>query len=101
MFADYRVPQSLCAVGAMVYTDELYEIIKDPSHQLASGDVREVEIRGCSIWAVELIRRKIAELEPDFAINAILIDFFLWDYAKANPEQLAAIPIHHTRSVFY
>lgn len=38
---------------------------------------------GCSIWAVELIRRKIVRAHPDATnVNAVLIDFFLYDLAK-------------------
>lgn len=57
---------------------------------------------GCSIWAVELIRREILVLQPDAPINAILIDFFLYDFAKAR--EVAgeeAIPHHRTRSIWY
>ena len=38
---------------------------------------------GCSIWAVELIRREIVKAHPDATnVNAVLIDFFLYDLAK-------------------
>lgn len=38
---------------------------------------------GCSIWAVELIRREIVRAHPDATnVNAVLIDFFLYDLAK-------------------
>ena len=33
--------------------------------------------------------------------NAVMLDFFLWDYAKASAAQMAAIPIHRVRSVYY
>jgi hypothetical protein len=34
-------------------------------------------------------------------INAISIDFYLWDYAKANAAAMQHIPIHKTSSIFY
>ena len=37
---------------------------------------------GCSIWAVELIQREIRQNHPKAAVNAVLIDFFLYDSAK-------------------
>lgn len=57
---------------------------------------------GCSIWAIELIRREIMKLDPEAKVNAILIDFFLYDLAKER--ELAgeeAIPHHRTRSIWY
>jgi hypothetical protein len=58
---------------------------------------------GCSIWAVELLRREILKLQPDAKINAILIDFFLYDLAKEKEqeEDFDIIPHHRTRSIWY
>lgn len=53
MFADNRVPQSLLFVGALSYTDELMGRLKRGEH-LAQGSDEEIEIRCCSIWAVEV-----------------------------------------------
>ncbi|KAJ2757764.1 hypothetical protein H4S06_003023 [Coemansia sp. BCRC 34490] len=123
MFADYRVPQALCRFGALQYSDRLLDFLRasersvraagseQDSHRLTkacpparpgllpSGHAWEVEIRGSSVWAVELIRRRIAEC--GVGVNAVLIDFYLWDYAKDHPEEMQTIPIHLTRSVFY
>ncbi|CAG8751342.1 15842_t:CDS:1, partial [Acaulospora morrowiae] len=56
----------------------------------------ENEIRGCSIWAVELLRRAIKErIERDNThelipkLNAITLDFFIWDFAKEHLDELA------------
>jgi hypothetical protein len=57
---------------------------------------------GCSIWAVELLRREMVKLKPDAKINAILIDFFLYDLAKEKErEEADIIPHHRTRSIWY
>ena len=57
---------------------------------------------GCSIWCVELIRRTILRDHPEAKVNAILIDFFLYDTMKewelAGEEK---IPHHRTRSIWY
>lgn len=57
---------------------------------------------GCSIWCVELIRQQIMQHHPEAHLNAILIDFFLYDTMKelemAGKEQ---IPHHRTRSIWY
>ncbi|KAJ1943521.1 hypothetical protein FBU59_002883 [Linderina macrospora] len=101
MFADYRVPQALCHFGALMYSDRLLTYLKNGQNGelLESGHRWEVEIRGNSIWAVELIRRQITAL--GMHVNAILLDFYIWDYAKEFADEMKDIPIHLTRSVFY
>ncbi|KAJ1986230.1 hypothetical protein H4R33_003478 [Dimargaris cristalligena] len=117
MFADYRVPQALVYVGALAYSDELLALLRAPKARLAPGSPPEVEIRGNSIWAVELICREIRQIikqkaaEKDLndnmagtsspVINPILVDFYLWDMAKASPSEMAHIPIHRTGGYFY
>ncbi len=34
-------------------------------------------------------------------LNAIVIDFYLWTYAKGHADDMHTIPIHKTRSIFY
>lgn len=51
---------------------------------------------------MELIRREILRNHPDAKVNAILIDFFLYDMMKER--EVAGqdeIPHHRTRSVWY
>ena len=55
--------------------------------ELKAGDSWELQLRGCSIWAVELLRREIRKLKPDTEVNAILIDFFLYDLAKEKEKE--------------
>ncbi|RMZ85581.1 hypothetical protein DV737_g621, partial [Chaetothyriales sp. CBS 132003] len=91
MFADYRVPQMLHSLGCLWYSPRLEGRIKR-GELLESGDTLELEIRGCSVWCVQLIKR---EIETRFAeeltvwkargegreVNAILIDYLLYDLA--------------------
>ncbi|XP_026868021.2 queuosine salvage protein isoform X2 [Electrophorus electricus] len=105
MFADYRVPQALVHLGALRYSDTLMEALK-MGELLVSGERREVEIRGCSIWCVEKIKKHLWKLvhERDGKrcnINSALIDFYLWPYAKQHHKEMAHIPIHHTRCIYY
>lgn len=65
-----------------------------------SGSEDEVEIRGNSIWAVELVRERIEIIDPQLKINAILIDFYIWDMAKEIQDKMT-VPTHCTRSCFY
>ncbi|MCI4381171.1 hypothetical protein PGIGA_G00248570 [Pangasianodon gigas] len=81
MFADYRVPQALVYLGALRYSDALMEALKK-GELLSSGERREVEIRGCSIWCVEKIKNDLWQLVQErdgksCGINSALIDFYL------------------------
>lgn len=104
MFADYRVPQILHMLKCIEYSEQLTKHLKELK-PIKHNDPLEVEIRGASIWAVELIRRSIMKEHPGFKINAILIDFYLWDSAKEIQKQQGGlgdlIPCHRTRSIFY
>lgn len=95
MFADYRVPQVLNYFGLLIYSDELLKELKERPH-FEPGSTMECEIRGNSILCVEKLKSFMKEKHP-----STLIDFVLWDYAKANSEKMEHIPIHKTRSVFY
>lgn len=109
MFADYRVPQILHVLGAIKYSPELARKLEQKEY-LPSGCEDEVEIRGCSIHSVEVIVSEINKLEREAAkkgekshsINAILVDFYLWDTAKEEEEEnTRKVECHRTRSVFY
>lgn len=95
MFADYRVPQVLRYLKLITYSDTLVKELKEHPH-LRSGSEMECEIRACSIMAVEKLKKFIGGK----AIS-VLIDYALWDYAKANSSLMDHIPIHKTESVFY
>ena len=66
---------------------------------MPSGDAREVEIRGCSIEAVERIVKRVAELGVH--MNAIQIDNFLWGFRREKVDEMEAIPFHRVRSIYY
>uniref|UniRef100_A0A803SWQ7 Queuosine 5'-phosphate N-glycosylase/hydrolase n=1 Tax=Anolis carolinensis TaxID=28377 RepID=A0A803SWQ7_ANOCA len=87
IFADYRLPQVLVHLG--------------------SGDKLEVEIRGCSIWCCELICKRLLDLYKKKGkdirdkINPVLLDYYLWDYARDHREDMAGIPFHRVRCIYY
>ncbi|XP_068830526.1 queuosine 5'-phosphate N-glycosylase/hydrolase [Capricornis sumatraensis] len=106
MFADYRLPQVLVYLGALKYSNELLEKLLK-GEMLFNGNRQEVEIRGCSVWCVELIRDCLLELiekkgeKTTGEINSILLDYYLWDYARDHREDMKGIPFHHTRCIYY
>lgn len=56
---------------------------------------------GCISIISQKIRAVLEKMLPDISVNSVMIDFYLWDYAKANSAKMDHLPIHHTRSIFY
>ncbi|KAI4159754.1 MAG: hypothetical protein L6R39_000311 [Caloplaca ligustica] len=101
MFADYRIPQMLHTLGCLRYSPSLENHIRQLK-EIESGGSWEVQLRGCSIWCVELIRREILRLDKKAGVNAVLIDFFLYDSMKERVvEGGETIPHHRTKSMWY
>ena len=104
----HRVPQSLVHFGALEYSCELYEKLSQ-NHMFQNGDREEVEIRGCSIHAVELIGQQLARLKRtdlnsaigSLRINSAMIDYFLWEYRRRHAKELTRIPYHKVRCIYY
>ncbi|XP_066999735.2 queuosine 5'-phosphate N-glycosylase/hydrolase [Anabrus simplex] len=105
MFADYRIPQVLVHYGAMKYSDDLMNKLKSDV-LLENGSNEEVEIRGCSIEAVEQVKDTVLamlkkENITDLLVNSVLIDHYLWDYRRKHADSLEVIPFHKTKSIYY
>lgn len=73
--ADYKIPQTLRALGIIEYSKELSDII-DNKVEIDISSIYEVEIRASQIVVIEYIKKKIE--------NAISIDIndFLFIYSK-------------------
>lgn len=99
--SDYRIPQMLHDLGCLLYSPPLTSHIRQLK-QIEKGRTWEIELRGCSIWCVELIKREILKNHPEAKINAILIDFFLYDTMKERElKGEEGISHHRTRSIWY
>lgn len=44
---------------------------------------------------------KASNHPAEFPLNAVVIDFYLYDAAKAGAAKMAHIPVHHVRSQWY
>lgn len=55
IFADYIVPAMLRQLDVLKYSSTLAKIV-DSNIQISSGSEEEVELRACSIYAVEKMR---------------------------------------------
>ncbi|MFH4982295.1 hypothetical protein AB6A40_009004 [Gnathostoma spinigerum] len=105
MFADYRVPQSLCFLGALEYSPVLKKILCEGT--LDNGSEIEVELRGFSIFVCDEVTAMIRYLRTPAdanlqVINAIDVDVFLWFYRRKYAcEVEEKIPYHKTRCIYY
>lgn len=100
---DYRIPQMLHTLDCLLYSPPLENHIRQQK-LLEAGSRWELELRGCSIWAVELIVRSIKSRNPTTNVNSILVDFFLYDTLKDREkvgQEKDMIPHHRTRSIWY
>jgi hypothetical protein len=95
-FADYKLPQLLRQRGALVYAPELAATI-DGLMPVPPGSEAELELRAATIWAVELLRRALAE--RGITRPASAIDYRLW--AESQAPEARAQPYHRTRTIYY
>ena len=100
MFADYRVPQILRHLSIFSYSDKLAEDI-DEGSVLPYSSPDEVEIRACTVIAVEKILQKIREdsLLSKHINYAFEVDWLLWQMGEENLSSMK--PHHKVLSIFY
>uniref|UniRef100_A0A1B6C8Q7 Queuosine 5'-phosphate N-glycosylase/hydrolase n=1 Tax=Clastoptera arizonana TaxID=38151 RepID=A0A1B6C8Q7_9HEMI len=104
MFADYRVPQVLVYFGVLGYKDELKKKLQSEL-LLENGSEEELEIRGCSIEAVEQVKDVVKEIIKSKNLsplcNSVIIDYYLWTYRREHRKELESIPFHKVKSIYY
>lgn len=102
VFADYRLPQTLIALGILVPNPALSRTLA--RHELIPANARsELEIRaGTIVGADELIRYLNVVRQDNRPVNALHVDYLLWKMARETkkgdgPQQphLKAMPEHH------
>ncbi|XP_030753726.1 queuosine salvage protein-like [Sitophilus oryzae] len=102
MFADYRIPQTLLWYGVFEYNNELLKKLESNA-VLKNGDREELEIRACSIHAVELLKDYANKRLETKKINSILIDHFLWDFRRKHVTEIdeKGLPFHKVLCIYY
>lgn len=73
--ADYKIPQTLRALGIVEYNEELTKIV-DGKEQLEISSEYEVEIRASQIVVIDYIKKKLKN------VNSIDINDYLFVYSK-------------------
>jgi hypothetical protein len=98
IFADYRVPQTLIAMGVIEPRSQLLTRLHRMEF-LASGSQKELELRAASIIGADLITENLKSL-VDESVNSLNTDFLLWSASKRGVEMPAGLfthewPNHH------
>ena len=93
-FADYKLPQVLRAAGALVYAPSLAALV-DARAELAPGCEEEVEIRACTVVAVDRLVSLLGT--GGRPVDAPVVDAMLWWRGQG----LRAQPYHRVRSIWY
>ena len=110
MFADYRVPVVLRNLGVLRYDENLSVKVDRAVGTIPAGSDEEVEIRACSVQAVERIRallEKRLEVEHELqpvaglgpGLTSVAIDWYLWGVGEKDRDE--GPPHHRTITVFY
>ncbi|KAJ1697476.1 hypothetical protein LUZ63_005988 [Rhynchospora breviuscula] len=95
IFADYIVPAVLRQLGVLKYSSALCKMV-DSDMEIVPGTEEEVELRACSIHAVEKMRELIKK-KFGKQVLSIEIDLWLWSYGVRIP----TLPHHRTLSIYY
>ncbi|CAL9002165.1 unnamed protein product [Prunus brigantina] len=95
IMADYIVPAVLRQLGVLKYSATLASRIEANS-QIDAGSEEEVELRACSIYAVEKMKELIS-MKSGKQVLSIELDLWLWSFGIQCP----ALQHHRTLSIYY
>ncbi|KAB2617740.1 hypothetical protein D8674_013609 [Pyrus ussuriensis x Pyrus communis] len=95
IMADYIVPAVLQQLGVLKYSATLASAIEANS-QIVAGSEEEVELRACSIYAVEKMKELIS-MKSGQQVLSIELDLWLWSFGIQCP----ALQHHRTLSIYY
>ncbi|KAF5176972.1 Queuosine salvage protein [Thalictrum thalictroides] len=95
IFADYIVPAVLRQLGVLRYSAALASII-EANNEIGSGTEEEVELRACSIYAVEKMRDLIS-VKSGKQVLSVELDLWLWSFGIQSP----SLQHHRTLSIYY
>ena len=95
--ADYKIPQLLRAKDILVYDDALAAQI-DQKVQMVAGCQAEIEIRACTIVAVEKLRIEL--LRAHLEMDSRTVDRKLW-LAAQRLDKGKVKPYHRCRTINY
>ncbi|GMY11886.1 queuosine salvage protein-like [Fagus crenata] len=95
IMADYIVPAVLRQLGVLRYSSNLSSTIEANS-EIGPGSEEEVELRACSVHAVEKMRELIS-MKSGKQVLSVELDLWLW----ASGVQSSSLQHHRTLSIYY
>jgi hypothetical protein len=97
MFADYRVPQILRELNILTYSQDLAEKV-DSLVELPFSCREEIEIRACTVVAVERLHKILVERGWNDLL-VIEIDWLLWQRGEKIKDAIK--PHHRVLTIYY
>ena len=94
-FPDYKIPQILHQFGILEYSPNLEIKIRN-RNIIPQGSNQEIEIRSCTVWAVEYLKKTLENLGKKF--YSFQIDWILWNKAQKIKIRM---PYHLTKTIYY
>lgn len=95
IMADYIVPAVLQQIGVLNYSPTLTNKI-EANEEIIAGSEEEVELRACSIYAVEKMREVIG-IKSGKQVLSVELDLWLWSFGIQFP----SLKHHRTLSIYY
>lgn len=92
IFSDYRVPQTLIAMGIIEPRSQLLTRLHRKEF-LAAGSQKELELRAASVVGADMITENLKSL-IDEGVNSLNTDFLLWSASKRGVEMPAGLFTH-------
>ncbi|MBD3261959.1 MAG: hypothetical protein GF334_09915 [Candidatus Altiarchaeales archaeon] len=81
VFADYRVPQTLIAMGILRPHSMLLTRI-NRRNLIGPSSRMELELRAASVVSADVLKDNLIEVRRDKTINILHVDFLLWNAAR-------------------
>lgn len=96
VFADNLIPHVLHRDGILTWDDHLSRLVA-LQHPIPAGSAPEVELRACTVHAVELIKLELRKRA--FFVDSWQLDYWLWN--RGQLPQMKKWPRPRCRTVFY
>lgn len=96
-FADNLLPHILQVDGVITYDESLFRAVNS-SVELPVGSRAEIEIRACTVYAIERVTALIRE--QGYSVSSAEIDYYLWNLGHRESRYRSS-PRHKTLSFYY
>jgi hypothetical protein len=83
-------------MGVMQYSEALANAI-DSKREIPFGSEEEIEIRACTVVAVEKLQTALAKRGANVLV--IEVDWLLWQIGERTKDDIP--PHHRTRTIYY